>query len=151
MLIWFGSASFCKLVPLCSIFQGYGAFRYALVLNFIRDVEKKVSYLYHIYTPGERVSPTTQIGSKITWRLERPFAKKSHQFFGELFFGPIFLCRPFPYSLPSGSSALPLKRGRQPESWNEKIEKLLWYSVHPIQSVDIRLAAPFENTTAGPW
>ena len=41
-------------------------------------------------------------------RLERPFTKKSHQFVGELFFGPIFLCRPFPYSLPSGSSALPL-------------------------------------------
>ena len=35
----------------------------------------------------------------------------------ELFFGPIFLCRPFPYSLPSGSSALPLQRGRQPELW----------------------------------
>ena len=37
--------------------------------------------------------------------------------FGELFFGPIFLWRPFPYSLPSGSSALPLQRGRQPELW----------------------------------
>ena len=35
-------------------------------------------------------------------------------FFGELFFGAIFLCRPFPYSLPSGSSALPLRRGRSP-------------------------------------
>ena len=34
-----------------------------LVLNSIRDVEKEVPYLCQIYTPGERVSQTSQIVS----------------------------------------------------------------------------------------
>ena len=38
-LVWF--CQLLQLVPLCSIFQGYGAFPYVLVLNSIRDVEKK--------------------------------------------------------------------------------------------------------------
>ena len=43
------------------------------------------------------------------------FCEKISSIFWRTFFGQIFLCRPFPYSLPSGSSALPLQRGRQPE------------------------------------
>ena len=34
---------------------------------------KKVSYLYHIYTPGERVSPTSQIRSNTKNKVNAPW------------------------------------------------------------------------------
>ena len=75
---------------------------------------------------------------RLLYEIEDDFNFLVNFFLVIFLFGPIhfciFLCRPFPYSLPSGSSVLPLRRGRQPESvlgnvlWRKKkVTVLLWF------------------------